>query len=64
LTKEQLFDMMDSNGDGNVDMEEMIKWFRDKQVKGVMAAHVKALFGFLDADSNGKISVNELCTLV
>ena len=51
ISKETLFDMMDDNGDGKVDENEIVEFFtKVKCVQGVTATKVRYLHKFLDSD--------------
>jgi Ca2+-binding EF-hand superfamily protein len=65
LSKQQLFEDLDSNNNQYVDIEEMQAYFKDRQcVPGITEQQIASLFKFLDANGDDAISVNELCMLL
>jgi Ca2+-binding EF-hand superfamily protein len=65
LGKEQLFELMDADGDGKIDEQEMVNFFtKDRVLKGITVTMIRNLFAYLDSNGNGFVSINELCMLV
>ena len=65
ITKEGLFEEIDRNRDGRVNVEELVKFTTvNCMVEGVSSSDVEMLFSFLDTNQDGSISINEFCMLV
>ena len=65
LTKEALFQELDTNGDSRITQTELVRFStNNKIIEGLSEEDVCKLFTFLDSNQNGSISINELCLLL
>ena len=56
---------MDRNNDDRITEEELVRFMtKHALIEGLPADDVSKLFSFLDANSDGHISINEFCMLI
>ncbi len=61
LEVKELFDRLDRDGSGSIDVEEFLN---DKRTDPVMAQHLRSMFQSLDADASGSVEVSEYLSVV
>ena len=65
LTREYLFEVLDTNSNGSIDLEEFKKFFEmTSQIRGVTCEEIEKLFCYLDSNGNNTLSINEFCSFV
>lgn len=65
LTREYLFEVLDKNCNGSVDLDEFKQFFAmTPQIQGVSQEDIEKLFSYLDTNGNNTLSVNEFCSFV
>ena len=59
-----LFAVIDTDGDGNIEADELHKFLQSTGEHGISETELQVLIDFFDSDNNGRLNVNEFSYLV